>query len=66
MGEEKCEPSFTYETGSNGPGHWPGLCNTGKMQAPIDIEHSEKLRIDDLKVNYQPADLDILKDRNEY
>jgi hypothetical protein len=22
MGEEKCEPSFTYEAGSNGPGHW--------------------------------------------
>jgi carbonic anhydrase len=36
------------------------------MQAPIDIEHSEKLRIDDLRVKYQPADLDILNDCNEY
>jgi len=30
------------------------------MQAPIDIQHAEKLRIYDLKFNYQPADLDIV------
>ncbi len=45
MGEEKCEPKFTYEEGPLGPSHWSGLCNTGKMQAPIDIQHAEKLRI---------------------
>jgi carbonic anhydrase len=66
MGEEKCDPKFRYEEGPQGPSHWPELCTTGKMQAPIDIEHAEKLRIDDLKFNYQPADLDIVNDCNEY
>jgi len=66
LGEEKCDPKFTYEEGPLGPGHWPGLCNTGKMQAPIDIQHAEKLPIYDLKVNYQPADLDIINDCNQY
>jgi len=36
------------------------------MQAPIDIQHAEKLRIYDLKFNYQPADLDIVNDCNQY
>jgi carbonic anhydrase len=36
------------------------------MQAPIDIEHAEKLRIDIPKFNYQPADLDIINDCNQY
>src|ERR1700726_4710933 len=49
LGEEKCEPKFTYEEGPLGPSHWAGLCNSGKMQAPIDIQHAEKLRIYDLK-----------------
>ena len=66
LGEEKCDPEFTYEEGPHGPSHWPELCNTGKMQAPIDIQHAEKLRIDDLKFNYQPAGLDIVNDCNEY
>jgi carbonic anhydrase len=66
MGEEKCAPKFTYGDGPNGPDHWPGLCNTGKMQSPIDIQHSERLRIYDLKFNYQPADLDIINDCNDY
>ena len=66
LGEEKCEPTFTYEEGPHGPSHWPGLCTTGKMQAPIDIQHAAKLRIYDLKINYQPADLDIINDCNEY
>lgn len=66
MGEAKCEPRFTYEEGPHGPSHWPGLCNTGKMQAPIDIQHAEKLRIYDLQVNYKPVDLDIINDCNEY
>ena len=66
MGEEKCEPKFTYEEGPLSPSHWPGLCNTGRMQAPIDIQHAEKLRIDTLKISYQPADLDIINDCNQY
>ena len=66
LGEEKCDPQFTYDDGPLGPSHWPGLCTTGKMQAPIDIEHSEKLHIYDLKFNYQPADLDIVNDCNQY
>jgi carbonic anhydrase len=66
MGEEKCEPKFTYTDGPAGPGHWPGLCNTGKMQSPIDIEKSDQLHIYDLKFNYQPADLDIIDDCNDY
>src|SRR5579864_1793896 len=66
MGEEKCDPKFTYEEGAQGPSHWPGLCTTGKMQAPIDIQHADKLRIYDLTFNYQPADLDIVNDCNEY
>jgi carbonic anhydrase len=60
LGEEKCAPTYTYDDGLLGPSHWPGLRTTGKMQAPIDIRHSEKLRIYDLKFNYQPADLDII------
>jgi carbonic anhydrase len=66
LGEQKCEPKFTYEEGPNGPSHWPGLCNSGKLQAPIDIQHAEKLPIYDLKVNYQPIDLDIINDCNKY
>jgi carbonic anhydrase len=66
MGEEKCDPKFTYDEGPLGPSHWPELCNTGKMQAPIDIQHAERLRIDDLKFNYQSADLDIINDCNRY
>jgi len=66
MGEEKCAPTFTYEAGPRGPRHWPGLCGSGKMQAPIDIEQSEKLEIDNLKFNYQPAALDIVNDCNQY
>jgi carbonic anhydrase len=66
IGEQKCEPKYTYEEGPLGPGHWPGLCTTGKMQAPIDIGHAEKLRIDTLKVKYEPVDLDIINDCNQY
>src|SRR5260370_17293845 len=66
LGEEKCDPEFTYEEGPQGRTRWLGLCNTGKMQAPIDIQHAEKLRIYGLKFNYQPADLDIINDCNQY
>jgi hypothetical protein len=41
LGGEKCEPKFTYEEGPLGPSHWAGLCNSGKMQAPIDIQHAK-------------------------
>ena len=66
MGEEKCAPKFTYEEGPLGPAHWPGICTTGRMQAPIDIRSAEKLRIAIPKFNYKPADLDIVNDCNEY
>jgi len=66
MREQKCEPTFTYADGPHGPGQWPGLCTTGKMQAPIDIEHTEKLRIDTPKLKYEPVDLDIVNDCNRY
>jgi carbonic anhydrase len=66
LGEETCDPQFTYEEGPLGPSHWPGLCATGKMQAPIDIQRAEKLRISDLNIKYQPADLDIINDCNQY
>lgn len=66
MGEETCEVKYTYEDGALGPNHWPELCSTGKMQAPIDIEQAEKLPIDTLKIGYQAADLDIINDCNQY
>jgi len=67
MGEEKCAPTYTYEAGPQGPDHWPGLCSTGKMQAPIDLLETEPLPIGSLlKFNYQPADLDIVNDCNRY
>lgn len=66
LGEETCDPKFTYADGPLDPAHWPELCSTGKMQAPIDIQHAEKLPIDDLKFNYKPVDLDILNDCNRY
>jgi hypothetical protein len=66
LGEATCKPKFTYEEGPLGPSHWTGLCNSGRMQAPMDIRHAEKLRIYDLKFNYQPADLDIVNDCNQY
>ena len=40
LGEEKCAPTYTYDDGPLGPSHWPEVCNTGKMQAPIGIEHA--------------------------
>ena len=66
LGEEKCAPTYTYEEGPLGPSHWPELCRVGRMQAPIDIEHAEKLPIANLKFNYQPSDLDVINDCNQY
>lgn len=67
MGEEKCAPTFTYEEGPQGPSHWPNLCSSGKMQSPIDIGKTEKLvNMEGVKIVYQPADLDIINDCNQY
>jgi carbonic anhydrase len=66
MGEEKCEPKYTYEEGRRGPSHWEGVCNSGKMQAPIDIQNAEKLPIDNPKFGYEPVDLDVINDCNQY
>jgi carbonic anhydrase len=67
LGEEKCAPTYTYVTGPQGPDDWPGLCKTGKMQAPIDLVDPEPLPIGNLlKFNYQSADLDIVNDCNRY
>lgn len=66
LGEEKCGPAYTYSDGPTGPSHWPGLCSTGKMQAPIDILGAERLPIYVPRINYKAADLDILNDCNEY
>jgi carbonic anhydrase len=65
----KCEPKFTYEQGPRGPSNWPGVCNIGKMQTPINITTAEKVSIPPLpplEFSYQPADLDIVNDCNKY
>jgi carbonic anhydrase len=66
LGEEKCELKYTYDEGSQGPSHWPGVCNTGMMQAPINIGQAEKLPINNLRFLYKPVDLDIVNDCNRY
>src|SRR5215469_17491989 len=38
---DKCAPKFTYEDGPRGPSHWEGVCNTGRMQAPINITNPQ-------------------------
>jgi carbonic anhydrase len=67
MGEEKCAPQFSYVNGSAGPSHWGGVCLTGKMQSPVDIQNAQQLPIGKLlKFNYQPVDLDVINDCNGY
>jgi carbonic anhydrase len=63
---EKCDPKFTYTPGPHDPSHWEGVCNTGKMQSPIDITHADKLRLPPVAFNYQPVDLKIFNDCNHY
>lgn len=66
---DKCEPTFTYDDGPRGPSHWEGLCTTSHMQTPIDITNTEKIAfplLPPLFFNYQPADLDIVNDCNNY
>ncbi|HJX84164.1 MAG TPA: carbonic anhydrase family protein [Candidatus Angelobacter sp.] len=66
---DKCAPGFTYDDGPLGPSHWAGVCNTGHMQTPIDITKSEKISIPllpPLQFSYQPAELDMVNDCNNY
>ncbi|HEV2992498.1 MAG TPA: carbonic anhydrase family protein [Candidatus Angelobacter sp.] len=66
---DKCDPQFTYEDGPHGPSHWEGVCTTGQMQAPIDIKDPEIVPIPPLpplQFSYQPADLDMVNDCNNY
>jgi carbonic anhydrase len=66
---DKCEPTFTYDDGPRGPSHWEGLCTTSHMQTPIDITQTEKIAfpmLPPLQFNYQPAELDIVNDCNNY
>jgi carbonic anhydrase len=63
---QKCDPHFTYTPGPHDPSHWEGACNTGHMQSPVDITHSEKLRLAPINFNYQPVDLKIFNDCNHY
>jgi len=66
MGEEQCSAKYTYDEGPLGPSHWQGVCSAGTMQAPIDIEHAEKLPIPPLHFLYQSVDLDVINDCNRY
>jgi carbonic anhydrase len=67
LGEETCAPEYTYTAGPAGPDHWPGLCRTGNMQAPIDIRDAQKLPLGGLlKISYQPVSLDVINDCNHY
>jgi len=66
---DKCGPKFTYDEGPRGPSHWESVCNTGHMQTPIDITKAEKISIPPLpplQFNYQPAELDMVNDCNQY
>jgi carbonic anhydrase len=66
---DKCEPAYTYEEGPRGPSHWEGVCNAGHMQTPVDITNPEKVSLGmlpDLQFNYQPAELDMVNDCNNY
>jgi carbonic anhydrase len=66
---DKCAPKFTYNEGPRGPSHWEGICGTGHMQAPVDITRSEKIPVPllpPLEFSYQPAELDLVNDCNNY
>lgn len=66
---DKCEPTFTYDEGPRGPGQWGGVCKTGQVQTPIDITKSEKISLrllPQLQFSYQPAELDMVNDCNNY
>ena len=67
LGEQSCAPEYTYTAGPSSPAHWPGLCRTGNMQAPIDIRAAQTLPIGKLlSFSYQPTALDVINDCNHY
>lgn len=66
---DKCGPTYTYDEGPRGPSHWAGVCVSGHMQAPINISKPEKVPLKllpQLLFNYQPADLDMVNDCDDY
>jgi carbonic anhydrase len=63
---QKCDPKFTYDDGPHGPSHWEGVCTTGRMQSPIDIQGAQKLRLAPLVFKYQPTEIAIANDCNKY
>jgi carbonic anhydrase len=66
---DKCGPTYTYDEGPRGPDHWEGACNAGQLQSPINISKPEKVSsklLPQLLFNYQPAELDMVNDCNNY
>jgi len=66
---DNCQPIYTYDDGPRGPSHWGGVCETGHMQTPIDITKPEEIPpklLPQLLFNYQPAELDMVNDCNNY
>lgn len=66
---DKCGPTYTYDEGRRGPSHWAGVCVTGHMQAPINISKPEGVPLKllpQLLFNYQPAELDMVNDCDNY
>jgi carbonic anhydrase len=66
---DKCEPMYTYDEGPRGPSQWGGICKTGHLQTPIDITKPEKIPLKllpQLLFDYQPAELDMVNDCNNY
>lgn len=66
---DKCGPTYTYDEGPRGPSHWQGVCNVGHMQTPIDISKPEKVPLEllpQLLFNYQPTQVDMVNDCNNY
>lgn len=66
---DKCEPTYTYDEGPRGPSQWGGVCTAGHMQTPINITKPEKIPLKllpQLLFKYQPAELDMVNDCNNY
>jgi carbonic anhydrase len=66
---DKCGPTYTYDDGPRGPDHWEGACNSGQLQSPVNILQPEKVSpklLPQLLFNYQPAELDMVNDCNNY
>jgi carbonic anhydrase len=66
---DNCGPTYTYDEGPRGPNHWEGVCNTGLLQSPVNISNPEKVSaklLPQLLFKYQPAELDMVNDCNNY